>query len=49
MPFVEIRDISDSVELLQRLGKLSKSKFDHFLLLHLGFILNYFYYYRYLK
>lgn len=48
MPFVEIKDISNSVELLQSLGELAKSKFDYYLLLLLGLILNYFYYYLYL-
>lgn len=48
MPFVEIRDISNSVELLKSLGELAKSKFDYCMVALLGLILNYFYYYLYL-
>ena len=44
MPFVEIKDITHSIDLLQHLGKRCESRFDFYLLGLLGLVPNYFYY-----
>ena len=43
--FIEIKDISHSIDLLNALAELAASKFEYFLIALVAFIVNYFYYY----